>query len=186
MNEMTMAGPNLDKLATKFANNAKDILATGFHIGDIDHFTVKQYKNFYSLWDKGIFVATASLSNDHIPIVDQVWVDNEYRGQKVFSKMLWFFKTRLNNPKLLLGNVRSTDMQEVVKGLSRFKKFWYKDGIVEPFDANTLDKYYNRLQPTGWHLLLENVGDFSNWPKFNNSLDGLPDYIKESYDWQIE
>jgi len=156
------------------------------HIGDIDKFVVKKYNNFYSLWDNAIFVAMASLNNEYIPIVDHVWVNKDYRGQKIFSKMLWFFKTRLNHPQLLLGDIHSSDMQEVVKGLSRFTKSWYKDGTIKPFDLKTLSSYYSPLQPTGWHLLLENTGNFSNWPKFNNSLDGLPDYIRESYDWQVE
>lgn len=131
------------------------------------------------MWDGDKIAATTSLSNDTLSIVDQVWVSPDYRGQKLLSKLLWFYKTRLNHPQILLGRMHSTDMQEVVKGLSRFTKSWYKDGKTEPFDLNT---FYNNTKSTGWLLLLENDGDFSNWPKYTTGKC----FIYEVYEWQIE
>lgn len=182
---MTMLGPNLDKLMTNAAYDLKPTLATGKYIADIDGFMVKKYINYYSLWNQNEFAAIVRLSDDAIPIVDQVWINKDFRRQKLFSKMLWFFKTRLNHPQLLLGRIHSNDMQEVVLGLSRFKKSWYKNGVIEPFNKDTIDNYYSYAGPTKWFLMLENDGDFSDWPQFN-SLNGMPDYIRESYDWQIE
>lgn len=183
INEMTMRGPNLDKLATKFVDTNKDKWFTGQHIGDIEQYQIKKLDDYYSVWDRDVIIAASQLDDTKsIPIVDKVWVNKEYRGQKIFSKLLWFYKTRLGYPKLLLGDVHSADMQEVVKGLSNFTKYWVKGDQQEPFNINTLDKFYGFGKSTGWMLMLENTGDFSSWPKFTIGKD----WIRENYEWQIE
>jgi hypothetical protein len=181
--EMTMRGPNYDKLATKLANEYSSIWKTGKYIADIEQFKVLTSDSLqvpgattYTLWDENKLVAFASLVNENE--VDGVWVDSEYRGQKILSKLLWFFKTRLNKSPLILGDIHSTDMQEVVKGLSRFEKKWFniKTKEVEPFNAETLDKYYSFLKPTNWRLMLENDGEF-NWPMFKTGVK----FMQEDY-----
>jgi len=177
INEMTMRGPNFDKQAEEFGKmNEKRWLEQGKHIADIEQYKVIQHGIYYSLWDNDQLVAFCSLSNAD-NTVDDVFVQQDYRNKKIFSMMLWFFKTRLNRTPLLLGPVHSNTMQEVVKGLSRFKKYWVniKTNEKVPFDINTVDEYYSYLQPTPWRLVLENNGEF-NWPMFNGN-----GYIKESY-----
>ncbi len=185
MGEMTMRFSSFDKLASKVADIRKAIWFTeGNYIADIDQFNVRLYRpdNLYSLWDKEELIAYITLSEKSE--VDDVWVQPNYRGQKIFSKLLWFFKTRLGHNKLMLGKVHSRDMQEVVKGLSRFNKSWENmvTGEIHEFDVNTLDDYYDWLKSTDWRLILENDGNFSDWPMFTLNKQ----FILESYDWQIE
>ena len=183
--EMTMRGPDYTELADKLAaTNAEKWLADGKYIADIEHFRVLKNSSdlvasaeHYSLWDGDTLAAFALLENEST--VDGVWVAPEYRGQRLFSKLLWFFKTRLNRSPLILGDIHSTTMQEVVKGLSRFNKSWIniRTNEVEPFSLDTLDKYYSYSKPTAWRLMLENDGEFNNWPMFNGSML----YLKEDY-----
>ena len=182
-----MRGGNFSSIAERYGKEHQASWKTeGKHIGDIDNYQVKQYEHFYSLWDKDLLIGFNSLTKDKSDapiVVDIVLINPDYKGKKLFSKMLWFYKTRLGHSKLMLGDIHSLAMQEVVKsGLSRFKKSWLKNETSEPFDIKTLDKYYDHSKSTGWQLVLENDGDFSNWPKFTDGKD----YIKESYDWQIE
>ena len=126
-------------------------------------------------WD-----AVCSLS-DTDNTVDDVWVSQNYRGQKIFSKMLWFFKTRLGRSRLLLGPVHSPNMQEIIKGMSRFDKKWIniETDQVEPFDLNTLDQFYSYGGPTSWRLMLENTHKF-NWPMRGGG------FVKEQFSGYID
>jgi hypothetical protein len=186
--EMTMRGPSYEKLANKYAmDNSARWKNDGQYIADIEDYKVLKNNghasnvDHYSLWDNDELVAFATLSNDNV--VDGVWVNPLYRGQKIFSAMLWFFKTRLNRSPLILGDIHSTDMQEVVKGLSRFNKSWVntKTNDVEPFDLKTLDQFYSYTNPTAWRLILENSGEFNDWPMFKGN-----GFIKESYFSYVE
>lgn len=175
--EMTMRGPDLSRQAEEFANKYKDRwFKQGKYIADIENYKVVQDGIYYSLWDGETLVASCSLSNSNNE-VDDVYVSREYRGKKIFSMMLWFFKTRLNRSPLLLGPVHSKMMQEVIKGLSRFEKYWYniRTNEKKPFSSETLDDFYSYLQPTSWRLMLENSGEF-NWPMYNGN-----GFIKEAY-----
>lgn len=177
INEMTMKGPDFSKQAEQFADKYKDRwFNNGKHIADIEEYKVLEDGIYYSLWDDSTLVAVCSLSKvDNM--VDDVYVNPLYRGKKIFSMMLWFFKTRLNRSPLMLGQVHSTDMMEVIKGLSRFQKYWYniKTNEKEQFSLDTLDDFYSYLQPIAWRLMLENTGEF-NWPMYNTE-----GYVKESY-----
>jgi hypothetical protein len=182
INEMSMRGPDLSKQAEQFANKYKERWKThGKHIADIENYKVLQDQIYYSLWDGNELVACCSLSNSNNE-VDDVYVAAEYRGKKIFSMMLWFFKTRLNRSPLMLGSVHSNMMQEVVKGLTRFNKYWYNitTNETQPFSIETLDDYYSYLQPTKWRLMLENSGTF-NWPMFNGA-----GFIKEAYEPYVD
>jgi hypothetical protein len=173
----TMRGSNVDKIATKFANEQYDYLKSGNHIGDIEEYKVIRKSNFYSIWKESTLVGFASLTDESV--VDDVWINPEYRGKKLFSKLLWFFKTRLNHPMLLIGKMHSPMMQEVIHGLSRFKKYWYniETGQTTEFDPSTTDQYYDHMSPTQWRLILENTGDFSDWPRYTEGKS----YIYENY-----
>lgn len=184
---MTMRGPDLNALASKHAaNNYEQWKSNGLYIADIENYRVLKNAGYspkidhYSLWDDDELVAFASLGSDNT--VDGVYVNPAYRGQKIFSMILWFFKTRLNKSPIILGDIHSKDMQEVVKGLSRFEKKWYniKTNEVEPFSLDTLDKYYSLSGPTVWRLMLENDGEF-NWPMFNQG-----GFMKEAYEVYVD
>lgn len=182
LTEMTMRGPDLSKSAQTFVDANKRRWAThGKYIADIENYKVLLDGIYYTLWDNDVLVAAASLSNATNE-VDDVWVNPDYRSRKIFSMMLWFFKTRLNKDKILLGQIHSKDMQEVVKGLSRFEKKWYniRTNAVEPFSVDTVDNYYSHGGPTPWRLMLENDGDF-NWPMFNQG-----GFMKEAYEVYVD
>lgn len=183
-----MRGLNYNDLANKLATEYAPKWKNGKHIADIEQFKVLVNDSehipgasVYTLWHNDTLVSFASLVGDRE--VDGVWVHPEYRGQRILSKLLWFFKTRLNKSPLILGDIHSTDMQEVVKGLSRFEKKWYnvKTNEVEPFRLETLDNYYSSLKPTPWRLMLENDGEF-NWPMFNTGVM----FMKEAYEPYID
>lgn len=178
--EMTMRAGSFEKAAKEFAQTNQYIWKKdGEHIGDIEKYQVLKYKDFYSLWDNNTLVAFTSLVDN---VVDDVYVESNYRGQKIFSKLLWFYKTRLDKSPLILGKIHSKDMQEVVKGLSRFEKYWLntKTGEKKPFSKDTVDDFYSFSQITPWRLMLENVGEF-NWPMFHKN-----GFVKESYDPYID
>jgi hypothetical protein len=175
----TMKAPSLAILTQKFVNTNIDKWNSSPHIGDIENYQVKKHDNQYSIWDTNTLIATSSLNNH---IVDQVWVNPEYRGQKIFSKLLWFYKTRENMSPLILGPIHSAEMQEVVKGLSRFKKYWSNGHETRPFSIDTLDNFYSYEAPTEWSLYLENSGNFSDWPRFTTGNA----FIKEDYNWIIQ
>jgi len=182
LEEMTMRGPDLSNVAQQFVDANRDRwFKNSKYIADIENYRVLQDGIYYSLWDSDIIVAVASLSNA-TNTVDDVWVNPDYRGRKIFSMMLWFFKTRLNKGKILLGQIHSKDMQEVVKGLSRFEKKWYnvRTNVVEPFSIDTIDNYYSYGGPTPWRLMLENSGEF-NWPMFNQG-----GFMKKAYEVYVD
>lgn len=182
ISEMTMRGSDLSVQAEKFATKYKNQwLNQGKHIADIEDFKVLQDGIHYSLWDNDMLVAVCSLSDDNT--IDNVYVSSKYRGRKIFSMMIWFFKTRMNRSPLIIGPTHSKMMQEVVKGLSRFSKQWYniETHEKEPFSLDTLENYYSYLQPTPWRLMLENSGDFSDWPMFNGA-----GFVKESYEPYVD
>lgn len=180
---MTMRGSNFDAQAENFGKISIQFWKkNGKHIADIEEYRVVKCDGYYSLWNVDDQLIAYCLLSDFDNKVDNIWVSKEYRGKKIFSMMLWFFKTRLNKDYLVLGSVHSTDMQEVVKGLSRFNKTWMNiyTGEKRPFDVTTLDDYYSYMKPTDWRLVLENDGEFG-WPMFNGN-----GFIKESYTSYIE
>lgn len=184
--EMTMRAGNLDKRATDFADTNAQRWYQGKHVGDIDSFVVKKDGIYFSVWDGDTLIAFSSVSTQNPVVVDDVWVNGEYRGQKILSKLLWFYKSRLGHDKLILGDVHSKDTTDIIigGGLSRFTKLWIniRTNQTEPYDPATVDSFYSWVGPTPWRLMLENDGDFTDWPVFNTG----PGYIKQSYDWQIE
>lgn len=181
-NEMTGRAGDLSAVAQKYVDANIESWKNDPLVANIDEFDVKHENNVYTVWDNDILVATTTLSDDTIPVVDQVWVNPKYRGQKVLSKLLWFYKTREGHNQLLIGAVHSKEMQEILAGgLSRMKKYWYKDGVIEPFDPNDEEKY-SWGGKTGWSVMLENTYDYTDFPRWTT----YKDFIRESYDWQIE
>ncbi len=179
--EMAVRAGSFEKEAAEFGEMNKSKWFKSDPIADIDNFQVRKAGVHYSVWHDEVLIAFASLSKQDIPIVDDVWVNPDYRGKGVFAKLLWFFKSREGHPKLLIGGVHSEMMQDVIKRLSKFQKSWYKQGEVKPFSIDTLDQFYKGFGSSHWQLMLENEDTFfDGWPHFNGG-----GYIKESYDWQI-
>lgn len=184
--EMTMRLGKMDNQLSTIVNQNKESWKTGSHIGDIEDKKVLLYKAtdknlIYSLWKDDEFVGY-SLVIDANPIeISQAWIDPEYRKQRIFSKILWFLKTRMNYSPIQLGDIHNRDTVEVLKNLSRFKKYWWNGRDKIPYDPDSINQFYSLEKPTHWKLLLENDGDFSSWPKYTTGY-----MIKDFYDWQIE
>lgn len=182
-----MRGPNLDNLDTQYAKDHKAYWKShGQHIADIQEYQVlatsvpdSDMVN-YSLWNQDDLVAYVTL---HGHQVRNSWVDVQHRGQRIFSKMLWFFKTRLNINPLIIGDVHSRHMQEVIQGLSRFHKQWINmaTGETRDFLPGNQDEFYSYTGPTGWQLMLENSGNFVDWPRFRGQ-----DFVREAYDPYVQ
>jgi hypothetical protein len=166
----------------RFVNDNSDMwYRDGEIIGQIDNYDLRKLNDMYSLWDKNQYVASAQLSDSEVNLLH---VDPKYRKQKILSRLLWNFKSRQSKNKLIINQYHSDDLYDVIKngGLSRFEKYWqHKTGKIAPFDANTIDDYYSHIAPTGWKLVLENNGDFSDMPHYTEGKN----WITEDYSWQI-
>jgi hypothetical protein len=189
LKEMAYRGGNLTSQADKFAARNEPILKNSEYIGDIDDFKVKFDGRFYSIWNKEEMTALirTEKTDDYVK-VDDLWVKNSFRGQKILAKLFWFLKSREKYGKLLIGNLHSDDTYEIIKsgGLSKFKRSWYdaKTKNKIDFDIKTVDDFY-KVEKKSWSLMLESELDceFLNMPKFNTVEAG---YISQAYDWQIE
>jgi hypothetical protein len=188
LSELSMRTGRLnDKESKNFVNNNASVwLTDGKIIGQIDRFNLRRYEDMYSLWNDSNYVASAKLSDyGNYSEVNLLHVDEKYRNQKILSKLLWNFKTRQGKNKLILNQYHSDDLYDVIKngGLSKFEKYWIDgNGNKESFDTSSIEKYYSRLKPTGWKLVLENDGNFSDMPHFTEGKN----WITEDYSWQIE
>ena len=186
LDEMAYKANSLRSVADKFAEMNYHKWKMFPHVGDIEEYAVRSDGKYYTLWDGEVpvlYVKTLPMIHIECLEVDDIWIKSEYTGKKLLSKMLWFLKSREQYSRLCLGDVHSDDTVSILKkgGLSKFKKFWMDSvsGELINFDPNDIDRYYNNS--SRWKLVLENVDDYSEFPRYTNG-----DWIKESYDWQIE
>lgn len=179
--EMAHPAGDYTASADHYASLNKDTwMQQGNNIADMDNFTIRKYKNTYSVWDNDTLVACADILPNEIPTVDNVWVNENYRGQRLFAKLIWFFITRLNYKQLLLGESHSALMREAIKNLSNVPKVWYnvKTKQTEPFSIDTMDKYY-AIPFNEWMLMFTENG-LKDWPMRNGK-----GFTKESYEGNV-
>lgn len=193
--EMTMRGGNLDNLSQEYVDHFKDIwYKDGKYTADIGDLKVRKYNYDYSLWKDDTLVASIMVTPAHsnsdlkkLPNyaweINRAWVNSKFRNQKLFSKMLWFLKTRENYKMMVLSDVHSEIMQEILKTLVRFEKYWYNvdTGEKDEFNKETTDNYYGIADKTNWRVVLEGSGNFSDWPRFRERKD----FVKEDYNWVL-
>lgn len=177
--EMAIRGGNLNSNAISYVKKHQSTWQTAPITANLDDFDIRKCEDVYSLWEKDKFVATASLKMvQDVGLIDNVWVDPEYQGKKIFTKLLLFFRTREGVTKLQFSTVHSDDTYNLLKlgGLTLFKKSWIgKNGEKAPFSVDTIDKFYGAGH---WKLMLENNSDFSDFPRF---VEGFT----QSYDAMI-
>ena len=95
------------------------------------------------------------------------FVQKDFRKKGLFSAFLFFLKRNENLSQIIIGEIQSQDTVEAVKRIhKRFKTSWVKGDKKEKFDPNVENPYYSFEKPTGWKIMLENDGDFSQWQKF--------------------
>ncbi len=185
--EMPLKTGSLRNAADQFAIKAKTIFNKNDIIGEIEDFKVLKSldsSNFFAMIhnDKLILIARLDTVPNQYTIVDDVWVDLDFSNKKVFSKFLWFLKSRLEIKKIALGNLHSEETVNLLKngGLSRFEKYWFNSFTDErqSFNKDNLDEFYKSSK---WKLILENDSvEWEGFPKFNSES-----WIQNNYDWQI-
>ena len=197
--EMPIQGGQLRSQADSFASMIEPKFTEVEPIADIDNMSVKKIAAgngfHYALFsgsemvlvafvkptDKNMYPVLKS-SAQKMAEVDDVWVKKEFEGKKLYSKFLWFLKSREGYHRLMLGKVQSDDTINFLKagGLSKFDKTWQNTatGGVEKFDSSEMDKFY---KTQNWRLVLESDStEFDDYNRFNTGR-----WIQESYDWQI-
>jgi hypothetical protein len=189
ISEMTMRTGKLNsRMSDQVVDSNQKLWYASPIIGQIEQYDLRKTDTMYSLWDKDSYVASAKLELPDAKGISETGlfhVAQEYRGQKILSKLLWNFKTRQGRSILKIDSYHSNDVYEIVKGagLSRFKKYWMNsDGTIEPYDPKTVDNYYAYMGPTGWQLMLENHHKFSDMPHYTTGAN----WITEDYSWQIK
>jgi hypothetical protein len=188
LTELTMRAGDLSYNLSRYFTMAIKKISEFSHVGDIeDDFKVLNLDSEFLIIEntdeKPIAYFYVKDVNQDIEILI-AYVESTFRNKNVFTKFIWFLKRFYNTHSIYLSDVHSKDTIEVVKKLSlRFNVFWEKDGHKEKYDPENLDSYYSYDHPTGWKIVLENSGDFSNWPKFFN--ESIPD-VKQFYDWLLE
>lgn len=179
LNELAMKSLSLDARAEKYGAEHAATWETSEHIGDIEEWKVRKSGDFLSIWDGPELIAFCSLRNHEI--VDDAWVKPERRKQRVFSKLLWFLRSRENQKRLVLADLHSPATQEIIKGgLKQFKKSWWnrETGETAEFSIDRLEDFY-KPPYIDWALVLENDDKcFDSWPRFNGG-----GFVKESYNW---
>jgi len=163
INEMSFVWPTYESLS-QFGPEFSTIKQDGLHIGDIQEYHVYNLDTHYSVFNGNNLIAFFVLKDN---VVEVVYVYPEYRRQGLFSMILYFIKRSIGISKIILGSHQSVDMVNSIKKIHQmFKTSWEKDGVKVPYDPNTIDQYYSKSEPTGWKIILENDGDFSNVPKY--------------------
>lgn len=197
--ETPLRGGDLRQAADTFASSGvalsfKDIEP----IADIEEFKVKKLQKGnafnYALFvgdDMVLIALVKPLNKMMYPLlkidekaaeVDDVWVAKEFEGKRLYSKFLWFLKSREGYHQLLMGKVQSDVTIAFLKagGLSKFEKTWRNTatGEVRAFNPAAMDEFYGT---SNWRVVLESTStEFDDYNRFNEG-----NWIQESYDWQI-
>lgn len=172
--EMPIRGGDLtdtaDNWARKLERVALDNPAQHRLIGTIDELEVRRHLFTLSIWKDGKMISAASIDPvaNLFVVVDNLWVAQEHRKQKLLSKLLIFLKIELGHKKIVLGKIHTDDTYELLKagGLKAFRKYWEDyDGNIRDFSTDSIDEYYRDAK---WKLVLENDADLSGLLRQNS------------------
>ena len=186
LKEMTMKAGDLSYNLSRYFNKASKEILEFSHIGDIeDKFKVMKRESEFLVLSQNIPCAYFVVQQKDLKIeISVAFVEDSFRKQSIFAKFIWFLKRFFHSNEIMLSDVHSKDTIESLKRLNnRFLIHWEKDGVKVKYDPDEIEKYYGISKPTGWKIVLENDGNFLDWPRFFN--ENIPD-IKQHYDWLIE
>lgn len=141
-------------------------MQTGGVIGSLDELTVRKESEYLTFWDSTTLVAACTIQVTGI--IDDIWIADGFRGQKLLTKMLLFIKHTLGHPKIVFGTVHSSDTQNLLRGggLKLFKKYWQNShGETRAFSPENMNDFYG---PGRWQLVLENTEDFGIFLKHDS------------------
>ena len=180
LHEMTMKVGQMnqeDGFYAKYLTQASSEQSDYDYVGDIEYIKVMQQDDVFLLVIDGNAIAFFQVSVQGELL--NAYVSATHRNTGVFTKFIWFLKRTLNYSRIIFGDRHSPDTQEVVKRLhKRFNVYWSNGIATREFDPNNTDEFYSDKAPTGWKIILENDGDFSEWPKSFNLLDS-----RTHFDW---
>lgn len=168
LHEMTMAAGNMSEQLKRYFDICIQEQDTFDHVGDIENIKVLKRDEIYLLISNTTPVAFYQVLN-HSPtaILQNAYVDGDFRGQNTTAKFLWFLKRNEGFKQIQMGDIQSEDMVAVIKKIAhRFNTTWRRGDEIEPYDPTTTDKFYDSMGKTGWVVVMENDGDFSDWPKY--------------------
>lgn len=203
LKEMAIKGGNFRPLADKFASDVKSYFERNRdkfkHIGDVETYQCFMYDSTMVLLDEEriIFVCAVefTLIDPEAKKIDSVWLDSSYEGKNIYSKVLWFLRSREGVKKLILGDQHSEDTLKILRGggLSSFTKTWIntKTGEQEAFSPDTLDKYYQNFN-VDWKLVLESnaegdeITEIVKNFRYSFVTDVTLGFVNSAYDWQIK
>jgi hypothetical protein len=203
LKEMAIKGGNFRPLANDFADSYKKFYKEHKHefkhIGDVEIYQCFQYQSVIFLFDSNEIIFICSIEDSNIEKgakkIDSVWLDYAYEGKKIYSKVLWFLRSREGIKKLIFGDHHSEDTYKILAkgGLSGFDKTWVNSetGEREKFSTETIDKYYNDASGT-WKLMLESnkkgnkIAEQVKEFRYSYVTDLSLGYVTAVYDWQIE
>jgi hypothetical protein len=189
--EMPIHGGQLRDQADLFAASFKEKFKPEQfkHIADLDSFEVQSNGSYFVLLNESeiIFICHVDSVPNYGHIIDNVWVDKSYSNKKLFSKMLWFFFSRMKKQPLYFASVHSTETMNALKagGFSKFKKTWVNDFLNKemPFDPESIEQYY---ASTKWKLKLELSESLTEiLEEVQDSFFRTESFSRVAYDWQL-
>lgn len=196
LKEMTVKTSDTSYWSSKFFNSEFKNIDEYEYTADIEH--IKVFKKDHG---KNGIIYLLTLDDEpvgfyQVLVLDQnkcelsvAYLDEKFRKQKITQKFLFFLKSREHYSFIRLGDYHSPGTVELVKSLPKmFDVYWVKDNERIEYDEKEIDNFYSKKIPTGWHIVLENFGTYTNgnekgWPRFFEECDpGL----KKFYDYFLE
>lgn len=173
--EMTMLAGDLSYTLSRYMKQYSANFPDKFnHDGDIEDVEI-----WKSLVHKDVFIFVI----DNKPIgwfciqkedfgweMTAIYVDDSYKGLKLFEKTIWYAKIHLKKFPLFLGKVHSEATVSIVKKLSsagRMNISWFdiKSGKKTSFKDNP-ELGYDKETTTSIRVMLENDRSYEEWPRF--------------------
>ena len=189
---MTMSVGDLSyNLSRYMSNYGKDFPKAHTHDGDIEEIQVWSCNNH-----KGIYLFVS----DAKPIgwfcintkpfgseLTAIYVDEKFKGLRLFEKVCWYIKMHLKLFPLFLGDVHSIATRGVIKkiaSVNRLKVSWFniETDSKEAFLKNP-ELGYSNEKTTPYRIMLENDGNFDDWNRFFSLSECS---IKQFYDFLLE
>lgn len=166
------------------------------HIGDTENHKILHLQqnnaNFYGITvnDQAVgylMTAIKDVASNPIEEIVQVYVEPQFRGQNLITKLIFFLKSWLKKP-FLVGNIQSRDGQAIIQAMARtqrFPMFWVnvKTGEKSPYNPDedhfSLQPYRSLLEPTDWQILIEALSEDGN----QRLITSVPCFL-EANDWR--
>jgi len=175
INEMTMKAGSYEHLESHLSAFEK-VKEEGVHCGDIEHYNVYRRERSSILIDYAIFLQDKIIAFFVIDSgeLSTAFVSKSERKKGLFSAFLFFLKRNEGMNEIILVDLHNEDTINAIKRIyKRFKTSWVKGDEKVDFDPTIEKPYYLLMKPTGWKIMLENDGDFSNYLKFFNEETAL-------------